>query len=235
MKGIQEERNEALSKWVTQLKENDHLQKQLIVELEEKKELQDKVNKELEQKVQDRTAELQAANLQLKEYAQKLDQLNSALDLHNFSLKKEVKQSTLSLINAEVVGYEKFLEIFPSEHHCLKKVESLKWPQGFVCAKCGHAHSSAVKVWYRQKCSRCGTIESVTAHTLFHNTRIPLQKAFYITYLTYIKTDLTLDEISSLLELRKATVWLFKKKVEERKTSKHYQKAESWQGLIVDP
>lgn len=234
VKDIQEERNEALSNWVKQLEENDHLQKQLILELEEKEVLQDKVNKELELKVQDRTTELQAANLQLKEYAKKVDQLNSALDLHNFSLKKEVKQSTLSLINAEIVPYEKFLEIFPSEHHCLKNIESLKWPRGFVCEKCGNTQSSSVKVWYRRKCTRCATIESVTANTLLHNTRIPLQKAFYITYLTCMKADLTLDEVSMRLELRKATVWSFKKKVEEKIASKNNQKVDSWLGLIMN-
>lgn len=234
VKGIQDERNAAMSKLVIHLNENDSLQKQLIIELEEKKELQEKVNRELEQKVQARTIELQTANNQLKDYARKVDELNSALDLHNFSLKKEVKQATLSRINVELVDYSKFLEIYPNEYQCMKTLETLKWPNGFVCNKCGNTHSSQSKFWYRQKCTKCGTIESVTAHTLYHNTRVPLQKAFYITYLSYIQSDKTLDEIADLIELRKATVWLFRKKVEERVELKTYQKAESWLGLVLD-
>ena len=234
VKGIQEERNAALSKLVVQLNENDILQKQLILELEEKKQLQEKVNRELEQKVQERTIELQTANNQLKDYARKVDELNSALDLHNYSLKKEVKQATLSRINVELVDYAKFIEIYPNEHQCLKTLETLKWPNGFVCHKCGNTHSSQAKFWYRQKCTRCGTTESVTAHTLYHNTRIPLQKAFYITYLAYVQSDKTLDEITELVDLRKATAWLFRKKVEERMEQKPYQKVENWLGLVLD-
>jgi hypothetical protein len=234
VKGIQDERNAALSKLVIQLNENDSLQKKLIIELEEKKELQEKVNCELEQKVQERTIELQTANNQLKDYAQKVDELNSALDLHNYSLKKEIKQSTLSRINVELVNYSKFLEIYPTEHQCLKTLETLKWPNGFVCNKCGNTHSSQSKFWYRHKCTKCGTIESVTAHTLYHNTRVPLQKAFYITYLTYVQSDKTLDEIAELIDLRKATVWLLRKKVEERMEQKPFQKLESWREMILD-
>ena len=234
VRGIQEERNAALSKLVVQLNENDVLQKRLIQELEEKKELQEKVNRELEQKVQERTIELQTANHQLKDYARKVDELNSALDLHNYSLKKEVKQATLSRINVELVNYTKFLEIYPNEHQCLKTLETLKWPNGFVCHKCKNPHSSQAKFWYRQKCTRCGTIESVTAHTLYHNTRVPLQKAFYITYITYVNSDKTLDEIAELIDLRKATVWLFRKKIEERMEQKAYQKVDNWLEMILD-
>ncbi|MBC7387630.1 MAG: hypothetical protein H7329_00325 [Opitutaceae bacterium] len=234
VKVIQSERNDALSKLVVQLKENDSLQKSLIIELEEKKLLQDKVNRELEEKVRERTAELQTANDQLKTYASKVDQLNSALDLQNFSLKTEVKQATVSRLNTELVTFEKFKEIFSVENICLKTIEQLKWPRGFVCNKCGNTQSSVSQVWFKHKCSRCGSIESVTAHTLFHNTRIPLQKAFYITYLTFIEADISLDNLSKELELRKATVWLFRKKVKDRGEDKKYRKAETWQELIVD-
>ncbi len=234
VKDIQAERNVALSKLVVQLNENDELQKRLIQELQEKKELQEKVNRELEQKVQERTTELQTANTQLREYAKKLDELNSALDLRNFALKREVKQATISRINVELVDYDAFLDIYPNEQHCMKMLESLKWPNGFICDKCKNTNASAAKFWYRQKCSRCGTIESVTSHTLFHNTRIPLQKAFYISYLTFVHSETTLDELSEKIDLRKATVWLFRKKVEERMEQKDYQKAESWQALVLD-
>jgi len=234
VRSIQEERNEALSKLVMQLNENDTLQKRLIAELEEKKLLQDKVNRELEQKVRERTAELQETNHQLKEYSKKVEELNAALDIRNYLLKDEVKQAELSRINDELVSYAKFKEIFINEQQCLKVIEQLKWPQGFVCPKCGNTHGSKVKVWYRQKCTRCGTIESVTAHTLYHNVRIPLDKAFYITYLCFVQADKTLDEVAQEMELRKATAWLLRKKVVERLSEKKYSKAATWQELIVD-
>lgn len=231
---IQFERNAATANLVEQLHQNDILQKKLIVGLEEKKLLQEKVNRELEAKVLERTTELKEANTKLQQYAQKLDKLNSALDLHNYSLKNQVKEATLSLINIEKVSFEKFQEIFKNEHQCLKTIEQLKWPNGFVCAKCGHSHSSPVQIWYRQKCSRCGTIESVTAQTLFHNIRIPLMKAFYITYTTFSDSETTIEELSQTIDLRKATVWSYRKKVQERILDKKYARVETWQQLILD-
>ncbi|MEM7110680.1 MAG: receptor, partial [Bacteroidota bacterium] len=46
--------------------------------------------------------------------------------------------------------------------------------------------------------------------------KFPIEKAFYILYVTNNrKNEFTLDELSEMLDLRRNTVWSFKKKIEE--------------------
>ena len=65
----------------------------------------------------------------------------------------------------------------------------------------------------RRRCSLCGFIDTATSNTLFHNIKIPIQSAFYITYVVCTKTNKTLEEISSEIGLRTATIHAFSKKV----------------------
>jgi hypothetical protein len=69
------------------------------------------------------------------------------------------------------------LEWFPDEAACLAYLDRLRWPDGFVCPRCG-----AVKGWRladgRWSCGGCARKVSVTAGTIFHRTRTPLRTWF---------------------------------------------------------
>ena len=231
---IQREKEQNKEALIIQLSENDILQQRLIVELEEKKELQEKVNRELEDKVRERTTELQTANEKLKAFAKETDRLNSELDRFNYSLQKEIKEEKISRIYNQIVSYEEFLNTYPDDDTCLKVLQQLKWPDGFVCKKCGNTKASLTSVWYRKKCSKCGTIESITANTLFHHLKFPLNKAFYVTYVEFSKINQTDEALSELIDLRKPTVWAFRKKVEERMLEKEFAKATNWKDIVLD-
>ena len=56
---------------------------------------------------------------------------------------------------------------------CLDYLDWLRWPDGFVCPRCGHAGGWAVADG-RYKCTGCGVRTSVTAGTLFDRRRTPL-------------------------------------------------------------
>ena len=65
-----------------------------------------------------------------------------------------------------------------------------------------------------------------------------MNKAFYIAYVTCENQKKnTIDELSIILDLRRNTAWMFKKKVEARieELSKKgkYKTGESWEKLIV--
>ncbi|MGZ4618596.1 MAG: transposase [Frankiaceae bacterium] len=49
----------------------------------------------------------------------------------------------------------------------------LRWPDGFICPRCGHAGGWAIGHG-RYKCTGCGSRTSVTAGTLFDRRRTPL-------------------------------------------------------------
>jgi transposase-like protein/predicted RNA-binding Zn-ribbon protein involved in translation (DUF1610 family) len=61
---------------------------------------------------------------------------------------------------------------FATEEACRMYLARLRWPAGFRCPRCG-----AEKAWSvgeRWECAECGRQTSVTAGTIFQDTRIPL-------------------------------------------------------------
>ena len=219
-------------------------QQKVILELEKNERLKDKVNRELEQKVRERTVELVSTSQDLTEANEELAQLrdtlyhmNSELDKSNWLLQKEIKEVTRSKILSKTVSYDDFIKIFPDNLTCLKHLENLKWEKGFKCKKCGHNNYSKTQKPFLRKCSSCKHPESVTATTLFHAVKFPLNKAFYIAYMTCDnQKKITIDELSELIDLRRNTAWGFKKKVEtkieELNEKGKYRIGESWEKLI---
>jgi hypothetical protein len=103
---------------------------------------------------------------------------------------------------------------FPDEDKCKAYLATLKWGNGYKCAKCGHGKYCGGQGVYDRQCTRCGYIESPTAGTLFHKSKLPILKAFYIVYyLSTSKNGVSSTELSRKLALRQKTCWLFKQKV----------------------
>jgi hypothetical protein len=158
------------------------------------------------------------------------------LDLDNWNLQKNVKESIKARMSGKEVSYSEFNKIFPDEITCLRYLDELKWSESFKCRKCGNTkYINGVKVFSR-KCTRCGYPESVTAYTLFHGLRFPINKAFYMTYLIHRKNKITLDELSVLIDLRRNTCWNFKKKI--LASIEAYQKTkkrplETWEEIVL--
>ena len=66
---------------------------------------------------------------------------------------------------------------FAGEEACRDYLFALRWPEGFRCPRCGHERAWPVrKVWF--ECARCGRQTSVTAGTIFQDTRKPLRLWF---------------------------------------------------------
>ena len=77
---------------------------------------------------------------------------------------------------------------FPSDSDCLDYLEWLRWPEGFVCPRCGSQGG-----WRlgdrRWKCLSCGRRSSATAGTIFDRTRTPLTVWFSICWQFAIRKD----------------------------------------------
>jgi hypothetical protein len=226
-------------------KANEEAQKEIIERLEENKALQEKVNRELEQKVTERTQELKSkngeledANSKLKVLNEKVNEMNAKLDYDNWHLKKDLKEDLKARIIDSEVPYEQFNNVFPDEATCFRYLEELKWGKGYKCRKCGNPKFTKGSKPFTRKCTKCGNVESVTAYTLFHGVRFPINKAFYMTYIVHRRGNkITLDELSELLDLRRNTCWSFKKKVMEnidnyKKKSKDGH-LDTWEEIIL--
>lgn len=213
----------ALSDRVRILKDNrDRALKRIIIQHQENVELKDKVNRELEDLVAKRTTQLQEKNLLLEEannkmieQAKDINKINSMLDLDNWKLKNNIKEILQDRLVNKNLTLEQFNKIFPDPISCFRFLERLKWAEGYECNKCGNNKYSAGHTKFSRRCSKCGYDESVTSNTVFHRIKFPIEKAFYILYITNNRQNqYTLDELSEILELRRNTVWSFKKKIE---------------------
>ncbi len=77
-----------------------------------------------------------------------------------------------------------FQQLFPGEAECAGYLAEIRWPDGFRCPACGHAHAWALetKAW-TYECSKCHRQTSVTAGTVMHGSKLPLSKWFWAAYL----------------------------------------------------
>lgn len=70
-----------------------------------------------------------------------------------------------------------FEKKFHADEACREYLYQLRWPDGFICPRCGHQ-----KCWKMQsglyRCSNCKYHLSVTAGTIFQDSRIPLRLWF---------------------------------------------------------
>jgi len=107
-----------------------------------------------------------------------------------------------------------FQQQFPDDGACHAHLDRLKWPDGFVCEKCGHTHCCKGKLDRTRQCTKCGYQATPTSGTLFHKVKFPILKAFHIVYFVATnKQGISSTELSRKLGLRQKTCWAFKQKV----------------------
>jgi hypothetical protein len=215
----------ALGDRVRILKDNrDRAMRKIISQHEANMQLKDKVNRELEAKVKERTveldyknSELETSNLRLTKQAREISQINSILDLDNWKLKNRIKEVLEERLHEKTMDYDEFKTLYPDTLSCYRFIESQKWDAGFTCRKCGNEKFFNGSQKFSRRCTRCGYNESVTAFTIFHSLKFPIEKAFYIAYLTVTgKKEKTLEDLASRLDIALNTVWAFRSKVHSR-------------------
>lgn len=81
---------------------------------------------------------------------------------------------------------EQVYKKLPSDKDCISLLENIIWNDVPLCPYCGSSNSVPLIKSNRYHCNKCNTSYSVTVDTIFHKTKIPLQKWFYIIYLKEI-------------------------------------------------
>jgi len=106
-----------------------------------------------------------------------------------------------------------FEQRFATEGACRAYLARLRWPTGFRCPQCA-TNGSWTTTRSLLMCRQCGYQASVTAGTIFHRTRIPLQDWFRaLWWMTDHKNRLSASGLQRLLGLgsyRTAWLWLQK-------------------------
>lgn len=109
--------------------------------------------------------------------------------------------------------FEEFVRQFSSEEQCRDYLYQLRWPDGFVCPKCGCDVCWLInnKVY---ECKSCGHQTSVTSGTIFQDTRTSLKTWFiaiwWITTQKYGASAEGLQQVLGLGSYETAWSWLHK-------------------------
>ena len=74
--------------------------------------------------------------------------------------------------------FSEFTARFETEEQCRSYLRDLRWPDGFVCPRCGEARDAWTVNGTLYTCKACRHQTSVTAGTIFHGTRKPLKEWF---------------------------------------------------------
>ena len=80
-----------------------------------------------------------------------------------------------------------FQSQFASDEACQQYLASCRWPDGFVCPRCGHRRAYELAALRRWQCTLCRHQTSLTAGTILHQTKTPLTVWFWAAY--WMTTD----------------------------------------------
>jgi transposase-like protein len=95
---------------------------------------------------------------------------------------------------------------FPADSDCVAHLEALRWGDKPMCPYCKRKSSTPIKNESRHHCNVCNLAFSVTVGTLFHGTRLPLQKWFLaINLILENQKDPSVRELATALEVNKNT------------------------------
>lgn len=81
------------------------------------------------------------------------------------------------------ISLQEFFSHYGTEEQCYQAVFKWRWPNGFICPRCGHDCYCTLKSRKLLQCNRCRAQISVTARTIFDSTKLPLTTWFLAIYL----------------------------------------------------
>ena len=119
------------------------------------------------------------------------------------------------VVMCQILSFFEYQEQFSDEEDCFEYLFKLRWPNGFVCPKCGGSEYYMIYKHKRFQCKQCRHQTSVTAGTVFHRSHQPLRVLFMAVYLIA-----TSKKGLSAMELRRKlgingykTAWLLMQKI----------------------
>lgn len=228
-------------------------QQKTIEQLQENQRLKDTLNEELEQQVKVKTGELVEKSTHIEEQNRKLEQANALLEAQateiaamnallardNIALMQNVAEVKEARILSKEVDFEEFSAMYPDDESCLRFLAEIKWQTEYQCRKCGHTHYSPGRSPFSRRCSKCGYDESVTAYTLLQNTRLPINKAFYMIFLVFSsRGNISSHKLAEILQIRQSTCWSYSAKIKramkEKRKSGNNGHHEGWDSILLE-
>lgn len=217
----------------------DKAQKRMIEQLQINEKLKETLNKELTSLVDERTKEVSQKAATIEKQNEEISLMNAMLEKDNQELHENIKKVSRARVMSLEVDFEEFSKIYPDRETCFKYLSELKWTNGYQCKKCANTQYLSGFLPFSRRCTKCGYDESVIAHTIFQNSRIPINKAFYMLFLVYsTKGKISSHKLAQLLLIRQSTCWAYNSKMqkllEERNKELKNAGEGGWSKLIFE-
>ena len=118
-----------------------------------------------------------------------------------------------------------FQKEFPDDAACLKHLAQQRWPNGFICPRCGEKGAWTISKRGLFDCKKCRYQASITAGTIFHKTRVPILKWYWLIYhMAMDKVGVSICEMQRILGIGQyRTAWLMAHKVRKAMTERDSQ------------
>jgi transposase-like protein len=119
-----------------------------------------------------------------------------------------------------------FRERFGTEEACRKALFEMRWREGLTCPACGGRGFCELKTRKVFQCNRCKKQLSLTAGTVFQDSKLPLVTWFAAIYhLAQGKNGISSVELGRRLGVKQATAWLMKHKLMRAMAAREAAKA----------
>ena len=108
---------------------------------------------------------------------------------------------------------------FGTQADCITHLEKARWDGCPVCPYCQSTKTTSLKKELRHHCNSCNTHFSVTVNTIFHNTKLPLQKWFLaVSLVLNAKKGISSRQLSRDIEVNKDTAWSMQMRIRKAMT-----------------
>ena len=112
------------------------------------------------------------------------------------------------------MSLREFMDKYGTREQCEQALFGWRWPRGFVCPECGHTGYCTLQGRRLFQCNRCGRQTSVTAGTVFADTKLVLNVWFLAMHLiTQAKNGISSLDLSRQLGISQNSAWLMKHKL----------------------
>jgi len=106
------------------------------------------------------------------------------------------------------------MDNYGTEEQCREHLFNSRWPEGFVCPRCGHKEYFNVDSRNLYQCKSCKYQASVTAGTIMDKTKTPLRKWFMAIYfMSEDKRGISALSLKGKIKVAYQTAWSMCQKI----------------------
>ena len=116
---------------------------------------------------------------------------------------------------AKQLSLLEFQEWFPDDESCIHLLLDRRWPDGFVCPKCGSKDAAMLTSRaYTYACRACHGHTSATAGTIMHRTKLPLRIWFWAAHFMATHSNgMSARQLATQMGIAYSSAWLLEQKL----------------------